>query len=86
MHTWKRYVEANVWTSSSALVLYRYMQTWKRNVEANVWVCLQPVYTCAAMLCAAKLSNVKLDMNRLVELARSKKKELQGKNKERTAR
>ena len=62
------------------------MQTWKRYVEANVWVCLQPVYTCAAMLCAAKLSNVKLDMSRLVELARSKKKELQGKNKERTAR
>ena len=37
------------------------------------------------MLCAAKLSNTKLDMAKLVELARAKKKELQGENIRTTA-
>jgi hypothetical protein len=46
-------------------------------IPMNYFV-LQPLYTCAAMLCAAKLANTKLDVAKLVELARCKKKELLG--------
>ncbi len=47
-------------------------------INENNFNFFQPLYTCAAIMCAAKLSNTKVDVAKLVQLARSKKKELQG--------